>query len=71
MKRQPAQPHDNEPAFVLHTYAYPETSLTVEAFPPGFGYPLWAAYLAWGAVLVLLWPACQWVAGARASRGRR
>ena len=41
------------------------------AFPAGFGYPLWAAYLAWVAVLVLLWPACQWVAGARASRGRR
>ena len=41
------------------------------AFPAGFGYPLWVAYLAWVAVLVLLWPACQWAAGARASRVRR
>ena len=35
------------------------------AFPPGFGYPLWGAYAAWLAVLVLLWPACRWLAGRR------
>jgi uncharacterized membrane protein len=39
------------------------------AFPPGFGYPLWVTYVAWVVVLILLWPACQWVAGARARRG--
>ena len=35
--RQPAQPHDDEPAFVLHAYPYRETSLIVEAFTAGFG----------------------------------
>src|SRR3954465_15949505 len=35
--RQPVHPHDNEPSFVLHTYAYRETSLIVEAFTPAFG----------------------------------
>jgi uncharacterized membrane protein len=29
------------------------------AFPPGYGYPLWATYVAWIAVLVLLWPVCR------------
>ena len=37
MPRQPVQPRDNEPAFVLHTYPYRETSLIVEAFTPAFG----------------------------------
>jgi DNA repair protein RecO (recombination protein O) len=35
--RQPTQPHDDEPAFVLHAYPYRETSLIVEAFTAGFG----------------------------------
>src|SRR3954471_12676152 len=35
--RQPVQPRDNEPAFVLHAYPYRETSLIVEAFTPAFG----------------------------------
>ena len=38
------------------------------AFPPGFGYPLWGAYAAWLAVLVLLWPACRRRAARRVSR---
>jgi uncharacterized membrane protein len=38
------------------------------AFPPGFGYPLWATYVAWLTVLVLLWPACRWVAGRRVAK---
>ena len=35
--RQPQQPHDDEPAFVLHAYPYRETSLIVEAFTAGYG----------------------------------
>ncbi len=31
------QRRDDEPAFVLHTYPYRESSLIVEAFTPGFG----------------------------------
>jgi DNA repair protein RecO (recombination protein O) len=35
--RQPAQRRDDEPAFVLHTYAYRETSLIAELFTPTYG----------------------------------
>jgi DNA repair protein RecO (recombination protein O) len=35
--RQPVQRRDDEPAFVLHTYPYRESSLIVEVFTPGFG----------------------------------
>ena len=41
-----------------------------DAFPPGFGYPLWASYAAWLAVLALLWPACRWLAGRREANRR-
>jgi len=37
MPRQPVQAHDDEPAFILHAYAYRETSLIVECFTAGFG----------------------------------
>ncbi len=35
--RAPVERHDNQPAFVLHTYAYRETSLIVEAFTAQHG----------------------------------
>ena len=35
--KQPRERHDDEPAFVLHTYAYRETSLIVEAFTERHG----------------------------------
>jgi DNA repair protein RecO (recombination protein O) len=35
--RTPVERRDDEPAFVLHSYPYRETSLIVEAFTPGFG----------------------------------
>jgi len=35
--RQPVDRRDAQPAFVLHTYAYRETSLIVEAFTADFG----------------------------------
>lgn len=31
--------------------------------PEGYGYPLWGVYLAWAAVVALLYPACRWFAG--------
>jgi DNA repair protein RecO (recombination protein O) len=37
MARQLHDRRDDEPAFVLHTYPYRETSLIVEAFTPAFG----------------------------------
>jgi DNA repair protein RecO (recombination protein O) len=35
--RTPRERRDNEPAFVLHTYAYRETSVIVEAFTATYG----------------------------------
>ena len=35
--RTPVDRHDDEPAFVLHTYPYRETSLIVEALTPSLG----------------------------------
>jgi len=34
-----------------------------DARPPGFGFPLWGVYLAWIAIVALLYPACRWYAG--------
>lgn len=31
-------------------------------FPPNFGYPLWAVYVVWIVVLLLLYPVCRWFA---------
>jgi uncharacterized membrane protein len=34
-------------------------------------FPLWAAYLAWGAALLVLYPLCRWFAALKARRGDR
>ncbi len=31
-------------------------------FPPNYGYPLWAVYVVWIVVLLLLYPLCRWFA---------
>jgi hypothetical protein len=40
-----------------------------DAFPPGFGYPLWVAYLVWIAVVVGIYPLCRMVADFKARTG--
>ena len=40
------------------------------AFPPGFGYDLWVAYVVWIAVVALLYPVCRWFAALK-ERNRR
>ncbi len=35
------------------------------AFPPGFGYDLWVAYVVWIAIVVGLYPICRWFAGVK------
>ena len=37
-------------------------------FPPDFGYPLWATYVAWIAVVLLMYPLCCWYAAVKARR---
>ncbi len=31
-------------------------------FPSNYGYPLWAVYVVWIAVVLLLYPVCRWFA---------
>jgi uncharacterized membrane protein len=42
-----------------------------QAFPPGFGYSLWATYLAWFAIVLVMYPLCRWFAGIKARRRDR
>ena len=30
--------------------------------PPDYGYPLWAVYVVWAAVVVMMYPPCLWFA---------
>jgi uncharacterized membrane protein len=39
-----------------------------QPFPPGFGYPLWAAYGAWIAVVLMMYPLCRWFARVKERR---
>lgn len=39
-----------------------------QAFPPGFGYSLWATYLVWIAIVLMMYPLCRWFAGVKARR---
>jgi hypothetical protein len=39
-----------------------------DAFPADFGYPLWATYAVWVAVVTALYPICRWFAGVKARR---
>jgi uncharacterized membrane protein len=47
-------------AFLFHPL--PSMGGPRELFPPDVGYPLWAAYLVWIAVVVSLYPVCRWFA---------
>jgi len=42
--------------------ASPSMGGDAKLFPPNFGYPLWAVYVVWIVVLLLLYPVCRWFA---------
>ncbi len=42
--------------------APPSMGGDTKLFPPNFGYPLWAVYVVWIVVLLLLYPVCRWFA---------
>jgi len=52
--------------FIFHPF--PSMGGPKELFPPGFGYPLGVAYLAWFIVVAALYPLCRWFAGVKARR---
>ncbi len=37
-------------------------------YPAEYGFPLWAIWLFWAGLIVLLYPACKWFAGVKARR---
>ncbi len=37
-------------------------------FPAGFGYPLWAAYVAWITIVAAIYPLCRWFDGVKQRR---
>jgi hypothetical protein len=41
------------------------TNVPLEAYPSSYGYPLWAIYLLWIAVLFLLYLPCKWYGEAK------
>ena len=45
---------------------FPSMGGPAALFPRGFGYPLPVTYLAWVGVVLLLWPACRWLARRKA-----
>ena len=47
----------------------PSMGTPANEFPANYGYPLWAVYAVWIAILVILYPACLWFA--RLKRRRR
>jgi uncharacterized membrane protein len=42
--------------------APPSMGGDAKLFPPNYGYPLWAVYVVWIAVLLVLYPICRWFA---------
>lgn len=61
-------------AFVTHGSAslawlfmpLPSMGGPAKLFPPDFGYPLWAAYVVWIAVVLMMYPLCRWFAALKA-----
>lgn len=47
---------------------YPSFGGQSDAFPAGFGYPLWTTYGVWLAVLISTYPLCRWFSGIKAKR---
>ena len=48
------------PALAFLSGPFPSMGGSREAFPPGFGHPLWVTYVVWIAVVALMYPLCRW-----------
>ena len=53
-------------AFLLHPL--PSMGGPPSLFPPGFGYPLWTAYVVWIGVVAAMYPLCRWFADLKRRR---
>jgi uncharacterized membrane protein len=48
---------------------FPSMGGSRDAFPPGFGHPLWVTYAAWVGVVVVMCPLCRWFGDYKARHG--
>jgi uncharacterized membrane protein len=55
-------------AFEFLFMPFPSMGGPRETFPADFGYPLWAVYLAWVSVVLLMYPLCRWFVSVKARR---
>lgn len=46
----------------------PGMSMSGTAFPPDYGFSLWAVYIAWIAIVAGMYPACRWFVGVKQRR---
>jgi uncharacterized membrane protein len=46
----------------------PGRGMSGTALPPDYGIPLWGVYVAWIAVVAVMYPACRWFAGVKQRR---
>jgi uncharacterized membrane protein len=58
-----------ERSFAFLLSPLPSMGGSAKLFPPGFGYPLWAAYVVWIGVVIAMYPLCRRVAEFKRSRG--
>lgn len=55
------------PALAFLSGPFPSMGGSREAFPAGFGHPLWVTYVAWVAVVAVMLPLCRWYGGYKAA----
>ena len=48
------------PTLAFLSGPFPSMGGSRELFPPGFGHPLWVTYLAWIALVAVMYPLCAW-----------
>lgn len=48
------------PTLAFLSGPFPSMGGSRDLFPPGFGHPLWATYVAWAAVVGAMLPLCRW-----------
>ena len=48
------------PVLAFLSGPFPSMGGSRDAFPVGFGYPLWVTYVAWAGVVAVMYPLCRW-----------
>jgi uncharacterized membrane protein len=59
------------PALAFLSGPFPSMGGSRDLFPPGFGHPLWVTYVAWAAVVAVMYPLCRWYGRFKRERRRQ